>query len=165
MMDEKTYTFYAPCPVLDIEAMQTWLEDMAMDGYLLKDCSKARHKFHFYKIEPLRTRYRLTPVSDKIEEWNLRPNEEFASITDAFGWEHVCSNIRFHIFRAYDEEAREIHTDPAVQTQAIRQLGLRIIKTALVWLLLPLMYILIILTFGGTNNFWQNLIVERKGNY
>ena len=162
-MDVKTYTFYEPCPVLDIEAMQTWLEDMSMEGYLLKGCSGARHRFEFYKIEPLRTRYRLTPVSNKLEEWNLRPDEEFVSITEAYGWEHVCSNIRFHIFRAYDEEAREIHTDPAVQTQAIRQLGLRIIKTALVWLLLPLMYILIILTFGGTNNFWQNLIVERKG--
>ena len=30
-MEVKTYTFYAPCPVLDIEAMQTWLEDMSMD--------------------------------------------------------------------------------------------------------------------------------------
>ena len=162
-MEVKTHTFYAPCPVLDIEAMQTWLEDMSMEGYLLKGCSGARHRFEFYKIEPLRTRYRLTPVSNKLEEWNLRPDEEFVSITEAYGWEHVCSNIRFHIFRAYDEEAREIHTDPAVQTQAIRQLGLRIIKTAIVWLLLPLMYILIILTFGGTNIFWQNLIVERKG--
>ena len=40
MMDVKTYAFYAPCPVLDIEAMQTWLEDMAMDGYLLKTAAQ-----------------------------------------------------------------------------------------------------------------------------
>ena len=26
-MEVKTYTFVAPCPVYDIEAMQTWLED------------------------------------------------------------------------------------------------------------------------------------------
>jgi len=162
-MEVKTHTFYAPCPVLDIEAMQTWLEDMSMEGYLLKSCSKGRHKFEFYKIEPLRTRYRLTPVSDKIEEWNLRPDEEYASITEAYGWEHVCSNIRFHIFRAYDEEAREIHTDPAVQTQAIHQLGWRIIKMALVWLSLPLIYLLMLFALGGANNFWQNLIAERKG--
>ena len=114
-MEVKPHTFYAPCPVLDIETMQTWLEDMSMEGYLLKSCSKGRHKFEFYKIEPLRTRYRLTPVSDKIEEWNLRPDEEYASITEAYGWEHVCSNIRFHIFRAYNEDAREIHTDPVIQ--------------------------------------------------
>ena len=162
-MDVKTYTFYAPCPVLDIEAMQTWLEDMSIEGYLLKGCSGARHQFEFYKIEPLRTRYRLTPVSDKLEEWNLRPDEEFVSITEAYGWEHVCSNIRFHIFRAYDEDAREIHTDPAVQTQAIRQLGWRIIKMALVWLSLPLIYLLMLFALGGANNFWQNLIAERKG--
>ena len=162
-MEAKTYTFVAPCPVYDIEAMQTWLEDMSMEGYLLKGCSGARHQFEFYKIEPLRTRYRLTPVSNKMDEWNLRPGEEFVSITEAFGWEHVCSNIRFHIFRAYDEEAREIHTDPAIQAQAVRLLGKRILRTALVWLSLPLFYIMILYAFGGKNNFWQNLIVERKG--
>lgn len=97
MMEVKTYTFYAPCPLLDIEAMQTWLEDMSMEGYLLKDCSKARHKFYFYKIEPLSTRYRLTLVSDKIEEWNLRPNEEFVSISEAYGW-NMCVVITDSIF-------------------------------------------------------------------
>ena len=162
-MDVKTCTFYAPCPLLDIEAMQTWLEDMSMEGYLLKGCSKARHKFEFYQIEPLRTRYRLTPVSDKIEEWNLRPNEEFVSITDAYGWEYVCSNCRLHIFRAYDEEAREIHTDPSVQAQAIRQLGWRVMRTALIWLSLPLLYLLILYIFDGAGNFWLNLIVNRTG--
>lgn len=162
-MDVKTYTFVAPCPLLDIEAMQTWLEDMSMEGYLLKGCSKVRHQFEFYKIEPLHTRYRSTPVSNKIEEWNLRPNEEFVSITEAYGWEHVCSNIRLHIFRAYDEEAREIHTDPIILAQAIRQLGWRIIKMALIWLSLPLIYMLIILAFGGANTFWQTLIIDSTG--
>ena len=162
-MDVKTYTFYAPCPVLDIEAMQTWLEDMSMEGYLLKSCSKGRHRFEFYKIEPLRTRYRLTPVSDKLEEWNLRPNEEYVSITDAFGWEHVCSNYRLHIFRTFDSDAREIHTDPAVQAQAVRQLGWRVAKTALIWLAVPLAYFLIIFVFGA-NSFWQSVLIDSSGN-
>ena len=162
-MKAKTYTFYAPCPVLDIEAMQTWLEDMSMEGYLLKSCMKARPKFEFYKIEPLRTRYRLTPVSDKIEEWNLRPDGEFVSISEAYGWEHVCSNSRLHIFRTFDEDAREIHTDPAVQTQAVRQLGRSIIKTALIWLAAPLVYFFIIFAFGGVNHFWQSLLIDSGG--
>ncbi len=162
-MDMKTYMFYTPCPVLDMEAMQTWLEDMSMEGYLLKSCGKARHQFEFYKIEPLRTRYRLTPVSDKIEEWNLRPKEEYVSITDALGWEHVCSHYRVHIFRTYDEDACEIYTDPAVQAQAIRQLGWRLIRTALIWAAIPLIYLLIIFAFGDTNSFWQSLILDSMG--
>ena len=162
MMEVKTYTFYAPCPVLDIEAMQTWLEDMSMEGYLLKGCSKVRHTFEFYKIEPLQTRYRLTPVSDKIEEWNLRPNEEYVSITDAFGWEHVCSNHRLHIFRTFDADAREIHTDPAVQAQAVRQIAWRVAKTALIWLAVPLAYFLIIFVFGA-NSFWQSVLIDSAG--
>lgn len=163
-MEVRTYTFSAPCPLLDIEAMQTWLEDMSLEGYLLKGCSKVRHTFEFYKIEPLQTRYRLTPVSDKIEEWNLRPNEEFVSITDAFGWEHVCSNYRLHIFRSYDEDAREIHTDPSVQAQAIRQLSWRIIKTTLTWLVIPLVYFFIIYAFGGANYFWQSVLINSSGS-
>ena len=162
-MESMTYTFYAPCPLLDIEGMQTWLEDMSLEGYLLKGCSPSRHKFEFYRIEPLRTRYRMTPVSDKIEEWNLRPGDEFASITETYGWEHVCSNIRFHIFRAYDEDTREIHTDPAIQAQAVRQLGRRIVKTALVWFSLPLVYMLIILAFGGKDVFWRTFLVDHTG--
>lgn len=161
-MEARTYTFYAPCPVLDIEAMQTWLEDMSLEGYLLSDCSAVRNKFHFYKIEPLPTRYRLTPVSDKIEEWNLRPNEEFAAISAAYGWEHVCSSQWLHIFRAYDVDAREIHTDPAVQTQAIRQLGWRIIRTALVWLAMPLVYFFLIYALGG-GRFWQSILIDSAG--
>ena len=162
-MEGKTYTFYAPCSMLDIEAMQTWLEDMSLEGYLLKSCARARQKFEFYKIEPLRTRYRLTPVSNRIEEWNLRPGEEYASITEAYGWEHVCSSTRLHIFRAYDEDACEIHTDPIIQAQAIRQLGWRIIKTALIWLSMPLIYLLILFAFGGANHFWQTVILDRTG--
>lgn len=161
-MDKQTYTFYAPCPALDIEGLQTWLEDMSMEGYLLKDCSKLGRKFHFYRIEPLNTRYRLTPVSNKIEEWNLRPDEEFISITDAFGWEHVCSYYRLHIFRSFDEDAREIHTDPAVQAQSIRQLGWRIVKTALVWLAIPLFYLFIIYALGG-GRFWQSILIDSAG--
>ncbi len=159
----KTYLFYVPCPVLDMEAMQTWLEDMSMEGYLLKSCSKVRHKYEFYKIEPIRTRYRLTPVSDKIEAWNLRPKEEFVSIADALGWEHVCSNDRVHIFRSYNEDACEIYTAPAVQAPAIRQLGWRILRTALIWAAIPLLYLLIIFAFGGTNSFWQSLILDSMG--
>lgn len=164
-MVAETYTFYAPCPAMDVEAMQTWLEDMSMEGYLLKGRSNGRHKYEFYKIEPLKTRYRLTPVSDKIEEWNLRPGEEFVSITEAYGWEYVSSNIRFHIFRAYNEDAREIHTDPVIQAQAIRQLGLRIVKTALIWLSLPLIFLLMLFVLGGANSFWHNLIIGRTGFY
>ena len=163
-MEVKTCTFSAPCPVFDVEAMQTWLEDLSMEGYLLKGIrSQVWQTYEFYEIEPLATRYRLTPVSNKMDEWNLRPGEEYVSITEAFGWEHVCSNLRFHIFRAYDEDAREIHTEPAIQAQAVRQLGWRIAKTAMVWLSLPLFYMMIMFALGGKNNFWQNLILERKG--
>ena len=163
-MESKTCTFYAPCPVLDVEAMQTWLEDLSGEGYLLKRCSAVGRKFEFYRIEPLPIRYRLTPVSDKIEEWNLRPNEEFVSITDAYGWEHVCSSYRLHIFRAYDADAPEIHTDPLVQAQAVRQLGWRMLNAALFWLMLPLVYLLVIYVFGGADYFWQSVIINSSGS-
>lgn len=162
-MTGKTNAFYAPCPVLDLEAMQTWLEDMALDGYLLKGWDRGRHRFAFYSIEPLPTRYRLIPVSDPIEAWNVRPEEGFVSIMETFGWEYVCSNDSVHIFRTYDEDAREIHTDPAIQTQQIRQMGWRILKTALIWLAIPLVYLLVVYVFGGRDHFWQSLLLDSAG--
>ena len=162
-MNTNTYTFYSPCSSLDIEAMQTWLEDMAMDGYLLKKCSRATHKYQFYKIEPLKVRYRLTPVSSSMEEWNMQPDEEHSTLAEAFGWEYVCSENYFHIYRTYDEDAREIHTDPAVQAESIRQLGRRILKTAAVWWSLPFIYVFLLLTFGSPYAFWRSLIIDRVG--
>ncbi len=163
MMNIKSYRFSAPCSTLNLEAMQTWLEDMALNGYLLKGSRNSGRSFDFYKIEPLPIRYRLTPVSNRVEQWNLRPGEEFVSITKAYGWEHVCSTHRFHIFRSYDENAVEIHTDPIIQTQSIRQLRQRVFKTILAWLSVPILCGLIIFVFGSTDHFLQNVITEQTG--
>lgn len=162
-MSIKTYRFPAPCDLLDLEAMQTWLEDMALEGYLLKNGNKSGHSFEFYKIEPLPMRYRLTPVSDNIEQWNLRPGEEFVSITETYGWEFVCTVRRLHIFRAYDGSARELHTDPVIQAQGLRQLQRRILKTLVAWLSLPVWFGLLLFVFGGMDHFWQNVLNERTG--
>lgn len=162
-MNTNTHWFLAPCALLDLEAMQTWLEDMALAGYLLKNSNKSGHSFEFYKIEPLPMRYRLTPVSDNIEQWNLRPGEEFVSITETYGWEYVCTVRRFHIFRSYDESARELHTDPVIQAQGLRQLQRRILKTILAWLSLPICFWMLLFLSGGTDHFWQNVLNERTG--
>lgn len=162
-MKSKTYWFPAPCSLLDFEAMQTWLEDMALTGYLLKSGSKSGHRFEFYKIEPLPVRYRLTPVSDRIEQWNLKPGEEFVSIAEIYGWEHVCTARWFHIFVSYDPSARELHTDPVIQAQSLRQLQRCILKTLLACLSLPIGCGLLLFIFGGPDHFWQNVINERTG--
>lgn len=78
--------------------------------------------------------------------------------------EYVCSNHRLHIFRTFVADAREIHTDLSVQAQAIRQLGRRVIKTALIWLVISLVYFLIIYTFGGANYFWQSVLINSSGS-
>ena len=77
----------APCSYLDIEKFQSWLEDLSARGYLLSKCAGTRHNYLFHRISPLKTRYRLTPVSDNLEDWNERPDTEKQTLSEAFGWE------------------------------------------------------------------------------
>lgn len=156
-MKEVIVTLSAPCSWLDVERMQSWLEDMALEGYLLKGKTFLTDNYSFYKISPLKVRYRLTPVANSMEYWNERPDTEHTTLADAFGWEYVCSIMYFHIYRCYDEEAVEFHTDPCVHAEAIRQSAKRAIRSGLAFLFLPNVYIAL-LWAGGIDHFWRTIL-------
>lgn len=79
----------APCSYMDIEKFQSWLADMSEQGYLLAKAGKVRNTFQFHRISPLKIRYRLTPVSNNLEDWNQRPDTDKQTLAEAFGWDYV----------------------------------------------------------------------------
>lgn len=156
----KTESILAPCSPFDVEKMQTWLEDMARAGYLLKKASRLVNAFQFYRISPLNVRYRITPASSNTEFWNNAPNDAHKALSEEFGWEYVCSDSGLHIYRCYSDEVRELNTDPQVLEDALRLLHRRVFRLSLWMILRPIVYIaLLFLLFRG-NNFWQNMIRE-----
>lgn len=156
-MNANLIRMYAPCSIMDVEAMQTWLEDMAMEGLLLKKRGNA-NAFLFYKIEPLKIRYRLTPVSNELEHWNQEPDFEGRTLADAFGWDYVCTLGYFHVYRSYNEEDRELNTDPAVHAETLYQLRRKAMRAACAALASPVLYVLIVWLFSGQNQMLRTMV-------
>lgn len=154
----KTESIIAPCSPLDVEKMQTWLEDMARAGYLLQKAKLFMNSFLFYRISPLNVRYRITPATSSAELWENAPGEAHKALSEEFGWEYVCSVSGLHIYRCYSDDVRELNTDPHMLEDTLRFLHRRIICSSLFIFLFPITYVALMWLFSRTHNFWQNMI-------
>ena len=148
----------APCSYLDIEKFQSWLEDLSMQGYLLSKHAWTRHNYLFHRISPLKTRYRLTPVSDNLEDWNERPDTEKQTLSEAFGWEYVCTVDSFHIYRSYSDEDRELNSDPEVLAESLRLLKRKALFSALAVVIAPAVFLLLLAFLIGPGNIWRYMV-------
>lgn len=108
----------APCAKFDIGRIESWLTDMAADGWHLQ---KRGLLFVFEKGEPQEVRYRLEPKQD-FGDIDQKPERSIREVYEACGWEAVTDYGSFFIFRAVDEQARELHTDSLVHAASIRRL-------------------------------------------
>ena len=153
-------TLTAPCSYLDIEKFQSWLEDLSARGYLLIRHGYRRHTYLFHRISPLTTRYRLTPVSDNLEDWNNRPDTQKQTLSEAFGWEYVCTVGGFHIYRTYSDEVRELHSDPDVLAESLRLLKRKALFSALAVVIAPAVILLLLAFLVGPGNIWRYLVQQ-----
>lgn len=112
-----------PANVYDVAANETWLEDLARQGWRLTGMTGWNGVFQ--RAEPAVCRYRMQPLSRKEKA----PPEDVIELYAALGWEYVCtlSDI-FHIWRCDDPETPELDTDPVVQG-----MGYRYLKKRMVW--------------------------------
>lgn len=112
-----------PANVYDIAANETWLEDLARQGWRLTGMTVWNGVFQ--RAEPAVCRYRMQPLSRKEKA----PPEDVIELYAALGWEYVCTLAgRFHIWRCDDPETPELDTDPVVQG-----MGYRYLKKRMVW--------------------------------
>ena len=140
MSEPKTVYRYPPCPDYDVEAMESWLSDMAAKGLVLTRDGFFFGFGNFEKTEPKTMRYRLEASkyrSGTLNEYN--PPEEAQELYEAMGWQYVAARGNFHIYCTEDPEARELHTDPQVQAITIDTLRRKIRRDIIfevVWILL-----------------------------
>ncbi len=111
-----TYTLrLLPCSKYDNEVMESWLEDLALQGLVLKNivCGIAI----FQKQEPQKLRYRLSIIP--AEKWDVYEDvsgeDELIAICEASGWKYICKRGLFGIFMTADETLEELHTEPELQ--------------------------------------------------
>ena len=129
-----------PCNAMDMEGIQSWLEDLAMEGLLLERDSIFCGFWSFEKTAPRKAQYRLEVIQAKFLEDTDCPGEEMVETAEAMGWEYVTRYGQFYIYRSFDPQARPLHTDPAVQALTVKWLSRRC------WtdLLLDMVYVAVI---------------------
>ena len=111
-----SYTFrLVPCSIYENEIMETWLEELALQGLVLENISCGIAKFR--KQEPQEIRYRLSVIP--AEKWDVYENvsgkEQLIDICEASGWKFICQRRHFGIFMTVDETVEELHTEPELQ--------------------------------------------------
>lgn len=112
-----------PCPSYDVERIESWLQDMAKEGWMLDGESAYWFGFFtFVKAEPQIVRYRLEPKTKRHSNFTNAPDEEEEELYKEYGWEFVTQFHYFYIYRTADPNARELNTDYAVQATALKQI-------------------------------------------
>lgn len=102
MRDTKWFYFYLKDPI----QLQTWLEDLSLEGWQLEKVRGDWEKFR--RIPPHRIRYRLEPksVTPDMSDEDVRLKDQ---LYREMGWERVPKS---NLFRAEDPNTPELYTDP-----------------------------------------------------
>lgn len=130
-----------PCPDYDIRGTEKWLEQMASRGYHLCE----GHAFqagwaYFLEGKPKTVRYRMD-AAKKVKQnlWGSilevdTPDDHTQQLNEEFGWRYITYRGQFHIYACEDPAAPEMHTDPQVQSIALKIVTKRQ-RSQLLWLL------------------------------
>ena len=100
-----------PVALYDVRGLESWLEDMARRGLVLKRLRPIRSTFERGPARSLR--YRAEPCKRVMDD---EPPQAMLDLYQDFGWDFVCDvNNELLIFATGDENAPEPHSDPELQ--------------------------------------------------
>ena len=142
---DEEYKELRPANVYDVAANETWLEDMAKQGYRLVRMTGWSGVFE--KTEPFR--YRMQPLAKKEKA----PPPEVMEAYRELGWEYAGTTPgTFHVWRCQDPDAPELDTDPVVQGMGYRYLKGKMLRQCVVdGLLLAALVALYVWAFASTS--------------
>ena len=118
-MEKKRIRRVAPCPGYDVEKIESWLTDMAKEGWMLEKDSDIFGWLAFVRESPRSVRYRLEPQEEGTGFGDV-PDSEIRELCEEYGWEYVDSYGKFFIYRSIRPDAREMNTDLQVQAAAMK---------------------------------------------
>lgn len=152
-----TYSYrFPPCPVYDMEGIESWLEEQSLRGLALVKYN-AWGLFVFERTAPAPARYRLEAAQKRHAFWdeNMNPPAPMEELAQECGWFFVTYCGGFYIFRSTDPHGPELNTDPSIQAITMKYLKKR-------WLgsLIVMLVYLAILLFGLGPGFFYHMVTE-----
>lgn len=143
-----------PCSLYDIQGLQSWLDEMALNGLFLHHLSDAKDRAYFESGEPRPVRYRLDPA-DKDSQKGKEREEAYAQM----GW-RLVTRIRgsFYIFSCDDPETPELYNDPQSLSVALEKQVDRETRWT-VYLTLGLTLFLAVTLYWARRSVLQNLLL------
>lgn len=134
--EPRTVTRVVPCPLYDIEALESWLQEMAERGLYLAQDGFWGDLVTFEQREPAApgtVRYRLDAAQKTRGAFDdpLQPEPEALAFAEAAGWEYLGDRGPFFVYRCREPDALELNTDPRVQAMSLRLLRKNLRNTVL----------------------------------
>ncbi len=109
----------APCPAYDVEKIESWLTDMAKEGWILEKEGEIFGWLSFVQDAPRSVAYRLE-TKEPSKGFGDVPDQDFRELCGEYGWEYVDSYGNFFIYRSTRADFREMNTDLQVQAAAMK---------------------------------------------
>lgn len=113
------------CPAWDVEATESWLQDMAAKGLVLDRDGFGLGLFTFVEADPCAMRYRLDAADTRgglfADDMGAPPAARQELAAEA-GWQYLGRRGEFWIYGCADPAAPELNTDPRVQAISLRQM-------------------------------------------
>ena len=134
MREKKRKYLLPPCPSYDVEGMESWLCDMAKEGWLLAEDGFFCGIAAFERNDGKEVRYRLEPAEKKRRGWledSRDPDPEAMELNQKYNWSYVARRGEFYIYRTFEPGTRELNTDPMVQALALNSVKKRQVSTVI----------------------------------
>ncbi len=118
----------APCPSYDLERTESWLQDMAKEGWFLTEDGFIFGGAIFEEKTACTMRYRLEASEKPRSLWDDNggdPDSQAQELCEEVGWKYICSRDQYYIYATENAYAPELHTDPEIQALNIKELKKR----------------------------------------
>ncbi len=111
----------SPCPLFDIEGVESWLQEMAARGLVLCRDGFWGGIASFEVRQPCAIRYRLDAATkrQKLFDDPVHPDDEALEIAEAAGWTYLGKYSSFFVYCSDKPDALELNTDPRVQAMTL----------------------------------------------
>lgn len=146
-----------PCSLYDIQGMQDWLDEMALQGLFFQNFTRRNDAANFLVDAPRPVRYRLDPVGRSKQE-DAKRKEPYAQM----GWRFADAQPKlYYIFSCEDPEAPELHSDPQTLGYALDSaIRAQIRSFGLMWLIVALLLAAFLFLFRKSL-LWELLLMEQ----